>query len=105
MRIRITRGFWSSPAGIAILVVFLAAFVTGAGVLTYYYVSFGKLIDQRLTGQIFENTSTVYTAPGRIFTGESLRQADLTSYLLRAGYQESDVPGSAGYYKVSGPVV
>lgn len=105
MRIRITRGFWSSPVGIAILVVFLAAFVTGAGVLTYYYVSFGKLIDQRLTGQIFENTSTVYTAPGRIFTGESLRQADLTSYLLRAGYQESDVPGSAGYYKVSGPVV
>ena len=105
MRIRITRGFWSSPVGVAILVVFLAAFVAGAGVLTYYYVAFGKLIDQRLTGQIFENTSAVYTAPGRIFTGESLRESELTSYLLRAGYQESDVAGSAGYFKVSGASV
>ncbi|HKQ85515.1 MAG TPA: PBP1A family penicillin-binding protein [Candidatus Acidoferrales bacterium] len=105
MRIRITRGFWSSPVGVAILVVFLAAFVAGAGVLTYYYVAFGKLIDQRLTGQIFENTSSVYTAPGRIFTGESLRESELTSYLLRAGYQESDVAGSAGYFKVSGASV
>jgi len=105
LRIRITRGFWSSRVGIAILVVFLAAFVAGAGVLTYYYVAFGKLIDQRLTGQIFENTSAVYTAPGRIFTGESLRESELTSYLLRAGYQESDVAGSPGYFKVSGPVV
>jgi penicillin-binding protein 1B len=105
LRIRITRGFWSSPFGIAILVVFLAAFVAGAGVVTYYYVSFGRLISQRLTGQIFENTSTVYTAPGRIFDGESLRESDLTSYLLHAGYQESDVAGAPGYFKISGPTV
>ena len=105
MRIRITRGFWSSPFGIAILVVFLAAFVAGAGVVTYYYVSFGRLISQRLTGQIFENTSTVYTAPGRVFDGESLRESDLTSYLLHAGYQESNVAGAPGYFSVSGPTV
>lgn len=105
MRIRIARGFWTSPFGIAILVAFLAAFVAGAGVLTYYYVTFGKMIDQRLTGQIFENTSAVYTAPGRLYTGESLKESELTSYMLRAGYQESDVAGSSGYFKVSGPVV
>jgi len=80
---------------------FLALFIAAAGVLTYYYVSFGKLINQRLTGQIFENTSSVYTAPGRIYTGESMKQADLTSYLLRAGYQESDVQGAPGYFTVT----
>jgi penicillin-binding protein 1B len=105
LRIRIARGFWTSPIGLAILVAFLAAFVAGAGVLTYYYVTFGRMIDQRLTGQIFENTSAVYTAPGRLYAGESLKQPELTSYLLRAGYQESDVAGAPGYFKVSGPVV
>jgi penicillin-binding protein 1B len=102
LRIRLARGFWTSRFGIAILVVFLAALVAGAGVVTYYYVQFGKLIDQRLTGQIFENTSSVYTAPGHIYAGEALREPDLTSYLMRAGYQESDVAGAPGYFKVSG---
>jgi penicillin-binding protein 1B len=105
LRVRIAPGFWTSRFGIAILCVFLAIFLTGASVLTYYYVEFGKLIDQRLTGQIFENTSSVYTSAGRISTGESLRQTDLTTYLLRAGYQESDVPGAPGYFKVSGTSV
>jgi penicillin-binding protein 1B len=101
LRIRIAPGFWSSRVGFAILGMFLALFIAAAGVLTYYYVSFGKLINQRLTGQIFENTSSVYTAPGRIYTGESMKQADLTSYLLRAGYQESDVQGAPGYFTVT----
>ena len=63
------------------LVVLLGA----ASVLTYYYVQFGHLIDQRLTGQVFQNTSSVYSAPGHIFTGESMHASDLKSYLLQAG--------------------
>jgi penicillin-binding protein 1B len=105
LRIRIARGFWTSRIGIAILCVFLAVFLAGAGVLTYYYVQFGKLIDQRLTGQIFENTSSVYTAAGHIYTGEAFKQADFTSYLLRAGYQESDIAGAPGYFQVSGSAI
>jgi penicillin-binding protein 1B len=105
LRIRIAPGFWTSRVGIGILCFFLALFVVAAGVLTYYYVSFGNMINQRLTGQIFENTSSVYTAPGRVYNGEAMRQADLTSYLLHAGYQESDVQGSPGFFRVSGASV
>jgi penicillin-binding protein 1B len=105
VRIRIAPGFWTSRVGIAILVVFLAGFAAAASALTYYYVQFGKMIDDRLTGQIFENTSSVYTSPGRIYTGEALKEGELTSYLLRAGYQESDVAGAPGYFRVSGQTV
>ncbi len=63
---------------------------------TYYYVQFGHMITQRLSGQIYQNTSRVYSAPGRIYVGESLRANDLKTYLLRAGYQESSVEGRPG---------
>ena len=61
-----------------------------------YYIIFGHLIDQRLTGQIYQNTSRVYSAPGHIFTGESLHAGDLTGYLTRAGYQEDKIAGAPG---------
>lgn len=86
----------TSRVGLALLLLVLACFVAGAGVVGYYYISFGHLIQQRLTGQIFHNTSTVYSAPGHIYVGESLREKDLTDYLLADGYQEGQSAGSPG---------
>ena len=74
-------------------------------VVTYYYIKFGHMIDQRLTGQIYQNTSRVYSAPGHIFTGETLRAGELSTYLLRAGYQESAVEGSPGAFRANGSAV
>lgn len=79
----------------------LLAMLTGASFLAYYYVQFGKLIQQRLTGQIFTNTSRVYSAPEHIFVGEKMKPADLVTYLLRAGYQEGPIDGSPGVYRVT----
>jgi penicillin-binding protein 1B len=101
LRIRIARGFWTSRFGIALLVGLLAVLLGATSVFAYYYVQFGHLIDQRLTGQIYQNTSRVYSAPGHIYTGESLRATDLASYLLRAGYQEGAVPGAPGQFRVT----
>ena len=83
----------------------LAVLLGFAVVLTYYYVQFGRLIDQRLTGQVFQNTSSVFSAPGHIFTGETMHESDLTSYLLQAGYQETDNPGAVGQFHVNGSAV
>jgi penicillin-binding protein 1B len=105
LRIRITRGFWTSRLGIALLGTALALLLIFTGILVYYYVSFGKLINARLTGQIFQNTSSVYSAPGRIYTGETLKEAELTAYLLRAGYQEGSSDGAPGQLRVNGNVV
>jgi penicillin-binding protein 1B len=105
LRIRLARGFWTSKFGIAMLCIAMAVLLSATGVFAYYYIQFGHLIQQRLTGQIYQNTSRVYSAPGRIVVGESLRQGDLTSYLLRAGYQETSVGGSPGQYHLSGATV
>ena len=82
MRIRIAPGFWTSRVGLAILGTVLFLFIAATSVFAYYYVQFGKLIDQRLTGQVFQNTSRVFSAPGHIFVGETMHPSDLATILL-----------------------
>ncbi len=105
MRIRLSRGFWSSRLGLGVLGAVLALILAATGVFAYYYIQFGRMINERLTGQIYQNTSRVYSAPGRIYVGESIRASDLTTYLLRAGYQESAIDGSPGEFRVNGSTV
>ena len=105
MRIRIERGFWTSRVGLGVLGGAMLLLIVATSVFAYYYVQFGKLIDQRLTGQVYQNTSRVFSAPGHIYTGETMRAGDLATYLLRAGYQEGEVEGAPGEFKVKGSVV
>ena len=102
MRIRIAPGFWTSRVGLAVLGSVLFAFLAATCVFAYYYIQFGKLIDQRLTGQVFQNTSRVFSAPGHIFVGETMHASDLATYLLRAGYQEGEAEGALGEFKLKG---
>jgi penicillin-binding protein 1B len=79
----------------------LAVLLTGASVLTYYYIQFGRLVKERLSGQVFENTSGVYSAPERIYVGEKLTEQQLAKYLFDVGYQKSSLAGSPGEIDVS----
>ena len=105
MRIRIERGFWTSRVGLAVLGSALLLLVVATSVFAYYYIQFGKLINQRLTGQVYQNTSRVFSGPGHIYTGETMRSGDLATYLLRAGYQEGDVAGAPGEFQVKGSTI
>jgi penicillin-binding protein 1B len=105
LRIRIARGFFTSRLGVILLVSGLGLLLSATIVFAYYYIQFGRLINQRLTGQIYQNTSRVYSAPGHIFTGEAMRPGDLASYLLRAGYQEGAVAGAPGEFRAAGATV
>ena len=105
MRIRIAPGFWTSRTGLALLGSVLLVLVVSVSFFAYYYIQFGHLIDQRLTGQVFQTTSRVYSAPGHIYVGEPLHSGDLVEYLRRAGYQGSSMDGSPGEYKVTGGAV
>ena len=73
MRIRLAPGFWTSKIGLAILGTVLFLLVLAASIFAYYYIQFGKLINQRLTGQIYQNSSRVYSEPGHLFTGEAMK--------------------------------
>jgi penicillin-binding protein 1B len=105
LRIRITPGFWTSRIGLAILGSVLLLFIIFTSVFAYYYVKFGKLIDERLTGQIYQNTSRVFSAPSHIYTGEKLTATDLATYLRHAGYQDAEVDGAPGIVTVKGSTV
>jgi penicillin-binding protein 1B len=102
LRIRIGRGFWVSRFGLALLGTTVFLLLVATGVVTYYWVSFGRMIDLRLSGHIQQTTARIYAAPMRIFTGEKIGLAGLANHLQRAGYSELDVTGTPGRYVLHG---
>jgi len=102
LRIRIGRGDWGSRLGLILLgsAIFLVVAVAGIG--TYYWISYGRMIDLRLSGHIQQTTARIYAAPMRIYSGEALTVADLANHLQRAGYSELDVSGTPGRYVLHG---
>ena len=105
MRIRLSRGFWTSRPGIFLLCCGLLCLLTGVSVFAYYYVTFSRMIDARLSGEVFGNTSQVYSAPRGIYAGEPIGESQLTGYLTEAGYNESARDGARGQYTVAGASV
>ena len=101
MRIRISGGFWSTRFGLTLLSLLLLTFVASAGIFAYFYVSYARMIDARLAGQVSQNTARVYTAPGRIFVGQNITPKNLAGYLTRSGYTEASIEGTPGRYELS----
>ena len=73
--------------------------------LVYYHVRFNRLIDQHLSGAVFENTSHVYAAPEVIYAGETLHPSQLRDDLLRAGYIAGTEDGGDGWFRAEGSTV
>ena len=101
MRIRLSRGFWTSRFGITVLASGVLLLFAGASVFAYYYVSYSRMIEARLSGQVFGNTSQVYSAPRRIYAGELIAESDVVATLERAGYFDRPVDGARGEFRVS----
>ena len=102
LRILINRGFWASRFGMVLLGIVLLLILTATGVATYYWISYGRMIDLRLSGHIQQTTARIYAAPARISTGQTLTLAELANHLQRAGYSELDVQGTPGRYVLHG---
>ena len=102
MRIRIGQGFWGSRLGLVLLGTALVIFLAIIGVWTYYWVTYSRMIDARLSGHIEQTTARIYAAPMRISTGESLTIGELANHLQRSGYSELDVAGTPGRYILHG---
>jgi penicillin-binding protein 1B len=74
----------------ALLAAGVLAFVLATSVFVYYYVQFSGEIDARLSGQLFNRASLVFSAPTPITPGEKLMPEDLASRLRKALYAEND---------------
>jgi penicillin-binding protein 1B len=105
MRLRINRGFLLSGLGLAFFATIVGLLLIGAGVFTYYWITYSRMIDQRLAGRMYQTSARVYSSPDLVFDGETLSPADLVSQLQHDGYNETKVDGAPGWYAIDGNVV
>ncbi len=102
MRIRIKKGFFTSKLGLTLLGTILVLFLGAAGVFTFFYIKYSRLIDARLSGNILQNTTQIFAAPTHISVDQAWGLEDLTTYLTRVGYRPQPDEKSLGEYAVHG---
>lgn len=105
MRIRIGKGFFTSKIGLTILGIVFACFLVAGGIFTYYYIKYSRMIDARLSGKVFQNTTQIFSAPEYISVGQTWSAEDLTTYLTRIGYRPEVDDNALGQYTVQGNTV
>ena len=105
MRIRIQKGFWTSAYGLTLLGVVFGCMVIAASIFGYYYVKYGRMIDARLSGNILQNTTQIFSAPAQISPGQAWGPDELTTYLQRVGYRPEADELALGQYTAEGNAV
>ncbi len=100
LRIRVQKGFFTSRIGLTILGTLFALFLIAGGVFTYYYVTYSRMIDARLSGNVLQNTTQIFSAPEHISTGQAWGPEDLTGYLTRVGYRPLQDENAIGQFTV-----
>ena len=77
------------------LLVFLAA----VGAFVYFYVRFSRVIDARLSGDVFNNASLVFAAPTPVFVGEAITPEEVAARLRKGLYAEYEGGSNVGTYR------
>src|SRR5437867_3653929 len=96
--------FFRSPLFKILLSIFLFFFIGASAILLFFYNHYSRIIDRRLSGEIFKNTAQIYAAPYRVYPGQRLVLDDVVLRLQRAGFERADKTGSDddGGYEVKG---
>ncbi len=105
MRIRVQKGFFTSTIGLTILGTVFAIFLVVGGVFTYYYMKDSRMIDARLSGNVLQNTTQIFSAPEHISAGQAWGPEDLTAYLTRVGYRPLPDENALGQFTVQANTV
>jgi len=75
----------------------ILALAASVGVFSYYYVKYGRMIEDKLAAGPFASTSLLYAAPRPVMVGDEGRLDEIAAYLRRCGYTESNT-SRAGWY-------
>jgi penicillin-binding protein 1B len=82
----------------------LLAFITLAiligGTLSYFYVKYDRIIDEKFRGQIFSNSAKIYSIPPTVRVGEKMDAREIESQLRRAGYSDHDSQAQMGSFRL-----
>jgi penicillin-binding protein 1B len=83
------------------LIIFLVLATATGGMFTYYYVKFGRMIDQKFKGPVFGNSARIYAIPHAVQVGEKIEPKEIVAELRRAGYSDQGNGQSAmGNYRL-----
>ena len=66
----------------------------------YFYVHFSRMIDARLSGEVFNRASLVYAAPTQVEVGERIAPENLAAKLQKAGYTSGNRDSKFGTYEL-----
>lgn len=80
----------------------LLIFLLGTGVFVYFYVRFARVIDARLSGDVFNNASLIFAAPTPVRVGQAATPAALAARLRKALYAQEEGGSKVGTYKLQG---
>jgi len=105
LRFRLQKGFWTSAFGLGLLGFMALCVLVSAGVFTFFYIKYSRMIDLRLSGHILQNTTQIFSAPAQISDGQAWGVEDLVTYLQRSGYRPEADDNALGEYTVEGSVV
>jgi len=105
LRIRVQKGFFTSAIGLSILGTAFAIFLAAGGVFIYYYIKYSRMIDARLSGNVLQNTTQIFSAPEHISAGQAWGPEDLTAYLTRVGYRPVQDASAIGQFTVQANTV
>jgi penicillin-binding protein 1B len=76
--------------------------LAGTGVFVYYYEHFARIIDARLSGDVFDNSSLVFAAPAEVLVGEKASAGEFAARLRKAMYSENESGSKYGHYRLMG---
>src|SRR5881396_3618679 len=100
--IRKFSNFFRSPLFKILLSIFLFFFIGTSALVLYYYNYYSRIIDRKLSGEIFKSTAQIYAAPYHIYPGQRLAADDVVGRLQRAGFDSTDKGDSEdGLYEVA----
>ena len=85
-----SKGWFRSPLFKVALAVLLIGFIGASSTVLYFYVQYSRIIDRKLSGEIFKNTAKIYATPYHIYPGQKLTTDAVVSRLQRAGFENSD---------------
>src|SRR5689334_3114371 len=92
--------FFRSPLFKILLSIFLFLFIGTSALVLYYYNYYSRVIDRRLSGEIFHSTAQIYAAPYRIYPGQRLGLDEVVLRLQRAGFDAAGKGNSDdGFYE------
>jgi penicillin-binding protein 1B len=92
--------WFRNPVLLGIAAAFLLCSIVVFSVLTFYYVKYRKIVDQRISHPIFNDAAQIYAAPEPVQVGDKWSVAEIAQDLRRAGYTQSGGKGDteAGTY-------